>query len=41
MIAGLAGCDVRTARRYLKGETIKGNLLRERLDAAKAKVEAM
>lgn len=40
-VAGLSQCDVRTARRYLEGEPIKGAALRERLALAANKVRAM
>jgi hypothetical protein len=34
VIAGLAGADVRTVKKFVKGEPIKGVVLRERLAAA-------
>lgn len=39
LIAGLANADVRTARRFLEGETIKSKALRERLAAAVQEAE--
>lgn len=41
LIAGLAGADPRTVRRYLDGHTPKGSHLRERIDAAARQVEGM
>lgn len=38
MIAALAGADVRTVRRWLAGEAIRGGALKDRLTAAKAKL---
>lgn len=34
LVAGFAGADVRTARRYLNGEPVKGEALKERLAEA-------
>lgn len=34
LVAGFSGADVRTARRYLAGEQVKGAGLREKLAAA-------
>lgn len=34
LVAGLACADVRTARRYLRGDAVKGAALREKLAAA-------
>ncbi len=40
LIAAIAEADVRTVRRYLKGETVKGASLRERLSAAVRRVRS-
>lgn len=40
LIAAIAEADVRTVRRYLKGEAVKGASLRERLAAAVERVRA-
>jgi hypothetical protein len=34
VIAGIAGADVRTVRKFLEGKPVKGAVLRERLEAA-------
>ena len=41
VVAGFAGCNERTARRFLEGAWIKGAALRERLEAARARVESL
>lgn len=41
LVAGFAGCNERTARRFLEGALIKGAVLRERLEAARARVESL
>ncbi len=34
VVAGLAGADLRTTRKFLEGKPIRGRFLRERLEAA-------
>lgn len=34
VVAGLAGADLRTTRKFLDGKPIRGTFLRERLEAA-------
>lgn len=41
LLAGLAGCDTKTAQRHLRGEAIKGAHLRERLARATKRVNAL
>ena len=41
LAAGFAGCVVRTAGRYLRGETVKGAELRGRLEDAVRRVESI
>jgi hypothetical protein len=39
LIAGLAGADCRTVRRYLAGQPVRGATLRERIEEAKRCVD--
>jgi hypothetical protein len=41
LVAGFAGCNERTARRFLTGSFVKGAVLRERLEAARSRVESL
>lgn len=41
LLAGLAGCDLRTVQRHLRGEPVRGTLLRERLAAAEKRVDVI
>jgi len=39
VIAGLAGADVRSVRKFLDGQPVRGNVLRERLATAARQLE--
>lgn len=41
VIAAFAGCDLRTAKKYLEGGAIRGEVLRARLEEAARKVDSL